>query len=277
MQMTWSTLPHDIQAISPLAEAIDASHIESFESKHFGMQGPWANSKGVIGEEYDYLAQFYGRSIGAGNAQTSHGPKSTPHPSFSHPFPWPSDAAVAPQSYAPSLSVDKDVITLRTKDSRQSRGCVAHIGGLLNKLQPLRTKDLAKDACTQGTDGLVRSEAHFAQVLPSMLKHHPAGVRLSELKALVRRHSGLWLSEGVLGHNKLIRLLTCPIVEAVCVVSSVMHGDSRVFLKPGVVVEGESLMGEAVNEPSEPQTCAPSFRALLAKYKLPGQGAQDVP
>lgn len=141
------------------------------------------------------------------------------------------------------------------------------------------------------TLGLVRSEQQFAGLLAIALEMHPEGIRLSELKASVRKSSGLWLSEGVLGHSKLIRLLTCPTVAVVCDVSCEMHGDSRVYPKARVtqrVDEGnyfseEGSSGQAPNGREYPhltdiihQKSSSPLHSLIHQYQLPAQTVQDT-
>jgi hypothetical protein len=133
--------------------------------------------------------------------------------------------------------------------------------------------------------GLVKSEAHFAKILESLLQKHPEGIRMCELKAVIRRDSGFWITEGVLGYNKLIKLVTCPTVAAVCYVTSDgKSSDHRVHARKPATPYGrtQQLLADHAAaslsmalQPSRPEygessvQTFPPLRDVIGRYRLP--------
>jgi hypothetical protein len=60
------------------------------------------------------------------------------------------------------------------------------------------------------------SEAHLAEILVEVLKMHPNGLDLAQLKPTIHRSSGLWVSEALLGYKKLRNLIRSPTMSKAC-------------------------------------------------------------
>ncbi|CAK0905273.1 unnamed protein product [Prorocentrum cordatum] len=60
------------------------------------------------------------------------------------------------------------------------------------------------------------SEEHLAQALVEVLRVHPNGVDLAQLKQVIHRSSGRWVSEALLGYKKLRDLIRSPTMSQAC-------------------------------------------------------------
>jgi hypothetical protein len=145
--------------------------------------------------------------------------------------------------------------------------------------------DLANMA-KQAPCGLVKSEAQCAEILEKVLRRYPEGIRMCELKAVIRRDSGFWITEGVLGHNKLMKLVKSPTVSKICFVTSDSKAcDHRVHGKfqwplddhaAELMIDNalaSSLMprniADVLPEWEEPQKQSATLRNVIGQYQLP--------
>jgi hypothetical protein len=66
------------------------------------------------------------------------------------------------------------------------------------------------------TQLIFTSEKQLAEALTEVLKMHPNGLDLAQLKPTIHKSAGLWVSEAFLGYKKLRNLIKSPTMSKAC-------------------------------------------------------------
>ncbi|CAK0843895.1 unnamed protein product, partial [Prorocentrum cordatum] len=90
--------------------------------------------------------------------------------------------------------------------------------GMKRLVQPSGTKASADKIDSKL---IFTSEAHLAEALVEVLKKHPNGIDLAQLKRVIHSSSGVWVSEALLGYKKLRDLVRSPTMSKACWFQSV--------------------------------------------------------
>ncbi|CAK0846119.1 unnamed protein product [Prorocentrum cordatum] len=88
---------------------------------------------------------------------------------------------------------------------------------LYQKTHPPMQDSVAKAMPKEMNPQLIfTTEEELAKATAEVLKAHPNGIDLAQLKQTIHRSTGVWLSEAFLGYKKLSVLLSSPTIDGAC-------------------------------------------------------------